>query len=398
MTLYKYTAMSLDGRALQEEREAGDMAALMSELRRRGLVLVAHQEVGAKKSFGVFEAAIKPRAVTAFLIELALMLRSGLPLVEALDLAGRDAPGPLTSAISGLRRAVIDGASFVQALQRQSQIFGPEIIAMARVAEQTGDLDGVLSAVAAQRERAHALSEKVSAALRYPAFLVGAASCVLLFFLLHVIPQFGGIFSEVREDPGWLVKTVFGLSNGLVEHEQSVFAGLAATLLAAWLTLRSATVRKTLLRLTARLPLLRGLWQMRRAAVFLSNLAVLLGQGAPMTAALKVLESIMGGDDADALARLGDRVRQGGRLHEAVASLDLLPPVALRMLRIGEETGELPKVAAEAGALYSRKLEQRLETITALIGPLAILAIAGLIGGMMVAIMSTIVSVNQMAL
>jgi general secretion pathway protein F len=398
MTLYKYTAMSMDGRALEEEREAGDIAALISELRRRGLILVAHREVGAKKSFGLFEASVKPQAVTAFLTELALMLRSGLPLVEALDLAGRDGSGSLTTAISGLRGAVIDGASFVQAVQRQSQIFGPEIIAMARVAEQTGDLDGVLSAVAAQRERAHALSEKVGAALRYPAFLVVAACCVLLFFLLHVIPQFTGIFSEVRDDPGWLVKSVFGASNWLVQHEQSLLVGLAATLLGGWLTLRLPSVRGGLLNFTARLPFLRGLWQMRRAAVFMSNLAVLLGQGVPMTAALKVLESIMGGDGADALARLGDRVRQGGRLHEAIATVDLLPPVALRMLRIGEETGELAKVAAEAGALYSRKLEQRLEKITALVGPAAILAIAFLIGGMMVAIMSTIVSVNQMAL
>lgn len=397
MTLYKYTAMSFDGRALEEEREAGDIGALMAELKRRGLVLVSHREVGGRSGGGLFEARVKPRAVTAFLVELALMLRSGLPLADALDLSGRDAPGPLTSAISGLRGAIVDGASFVQALERHSEIFTPDIIAMARVADATGDLDGVLSAVAAQRERTHALTEKVSGALRYPAFLVTAAVCVLLFFLMHVIPQFGGIFSDMRDDPGRLVKIVFGLSNWLVEREQALLIGIAAALIAGLLVFRLPSVRKALLRVLSRLPLLRGLWRTRRAAIFMSNLAVLLGQGMPMTASLKVLESLMGSDGADAMAKLGDRVRQGGRLHEALAAVDLLPPVALRMLRIGEETGELAKVAGEAGALYSRKLEQRLEQITELVGPLAILAIAVLIGGMMVAIMSTIVSVNQMA-
>lgn len=326
------------------------------------------------------------------------MLRSGLPLTEALDLAGRDAPGPLAAAISGLRGAVIDGASFVQALEARSDVFTPDIIAMARVAEVTGDLDGVLRAVAAQRERSHALSEKVSGALRYPIFLVCAAFCVLLFFMLHVLPQFFGLLSEVRDDPGWLVRTVFGLSNWLSPRERSVLLTVAAIALFAALAIRQPFARAALLSVLSRLPYLRGLWAMRRAAIFLSNLGVLIGQGVPMTGALKVLEDIMGGENAEALALLGDKVRQGRRVHESVAALDLLPPVALRMLRIGEETGELAKVAAEAGALYSRKLEQRLEKLTALVGPLAIFAIAFLVGGMMVAIMSTIVSVNQMAL
>jgi general secretion pathway protein F len=398
VTLYKYTAISLDGRPLEEEREAADISAIIAELQRRGLVLVAHREVRAKKAFTFFESSISPRSVTAFLGELALMLRSGLPLVEALDLASRDMPGPLARMVASLRAAVIDGSSFVQALDRHKDVFGADVVAMAEVAEATGDLDGVLMAVAAQRERSHALAEKVAGALRYPAFLIVSAVLVLLFFLLHVIPQFGGVVSETHGNPDTLVTIVFGLSNWLVAHEDGLLIMAALTLAAGFLGWRIARVRVVFVGFLSRLPLLRGLWQMRRAAVFLSNLAVLLGQGVPMTTALKVVENIIGADGKGSFASLGDKVRQGGRLHEAVAAVDLLPPVAVRMLRIGEETGELAKVAAEAGALYSRKLEQRLEKITGLVGPVAILAIAFLIGGMMVAIMSTIVSVNQMAL
>lgn len=395
---FKYVAMSMEGRAFEEEREAADLAAILAELKRRGLILVSHREIKPVKSTSFFTATVKPRAVTAFLAELSLMLRSGLPLIEALDLASQDIPAGLARTIKNVRAAVIDGASFVQALEKHGEVFGPEIIAMARVAEATGDLEGVLKAVALQRERSHALAEKVGGALRYPAFLIVTAVLVLLFFLLHVIPQFTGVVADMHGDPGALVSFVFGLSNWLVAHEDVLLISAGVALSAGFVCWRIAKIRTAMISFLANLPFIRGIWRTRRAAVFLSNLAVLISQGVPMTAALKVLESVVGSDGAAALAKLTDSVRQGGRLYEGAAAVDLLPSVAVRMLRIGEETGELAKVAAEAGALYSHKLEQRLEKLSAIVGPAAILAIAFLIGGMMVAIMSTIVSVNQMAL
>lgn len=395
---YKYVAISADGRAVQEEREAADMTAILAELKRRGLILVSHSEVKAAKKSSFFSATVKPRAITAFLSELALMLRSGLPLIEALDLASQDIPALLARTIKSVRASVIDGASFVQALEKHNDVFGPEIVAMARVAEATGDLEGVLKAIAVQRERSHALAEKVSGALRYPAFLIVSAVCVLLFFLLHVIPQFDGVIAENKGDPGALVAIVFGLSHWLVANQTSLGIGVISVLSIGFLCWRISPARIAIISCFAGLPGIKGIWRTRRAAVFLSNLGVLVGQGVPMTAALKVLENVVGSDGAAALAKLGDSVRQGGRLHEGAAKVDLLPSVAIRMLRIGEETGELAKVAAEAGALYSHKLEQRLDKLTAIIGPAAILVIAFLIGGMMVAIMTTIVSVNQMAI
>jgi len=91
-------------------------------------------------------------------------------------------------------------------------------------------------------------------------------------------------------------------------------------------------------------------------------------------------------------------VRQGGRLNQGLTSVDMLPALAVRMLKIGEETGELARTAGEAGQLYMDKLEKRLEQVTAFVGPIAILFIAGMIGTMMVAVMMSILSVNDLAL
>jgi general secretion pathway protein F len=397
MARFRYTAVSLDGRSLNGELVAADKAAVAADLGQRGLMLLSLDKLKSDDG-GLFSASIDQRKVTSFLGELALMLRSGLPLDEALDLAARGQSSRLMRVVTALRGEILGGASFVQALQRHPSVFSKDVVAMAQVADATGDLDGVLTAVAAQRERAQRLGETLTGALRYPAFLIVAALGVLCFFLLQVIPQFKGLFADSGTDPGVLVHVVLAMSDWLIGNEMTLGLGLILGLSAGLLAWRTPAARAALTSVFLRLPLVGGIWQLWRTSRFLTNLSVLLSQGVPLTEALKVLEDLVGPDGRVQLAQVGDAVRRGSRLHEALEGAGLLPPVAVRMVRIGEETGELAKIASEAGGLYARQLEKRLDTVSGLVGPAAILVIAGLIGGLMVTIMSALVSVDQAVL
>lgn len=397
MAQFRYTAVATDGRSLTGETAALDEASVAAELGQRGFMLVSVNKMKSDRG-GLFASPIDQRTVTAFLGELALMLRSGLPLDEALDLAARGLSSRLNRVVGALRADVLGGASFVQALEKHPQIFSKDVVAMARVADATGDLDGVFAAVAAQRERTHRLTEKVTGALRYPAFLIVSAIGVLVFFLLQVIPQFAGLFSDSGTDPGVLVRFILAVSGFLIDNEMQFGAGLALLLLTGLMVWRTPAVRAAVSSTFLKVPGIDGIWQLWRSSRFLANLSVLLGQGVPLTEALKVLEDLVGLDGRAKLAAVGDTVRRGGRLYEALGAAELLPPVAVRMVRIGEETGELAKIAGEAGGLYARQLEKRLDGISGLIGPVAIVVIAGLIGGLMVTIMTALVSVNQAVL
>jgi general secretion pathway protein F len=218
---------------------------------------------------------------------------------------------------------------------------------------------------------------------------------VLLFFLLHVIPQFSSLFSDFGSDPGALVKGVMGLSAWLVANQDWVGLAALASLGAGLLAWRIGAVRAAVIATALRLPLISSVWTLWRTTRFLSNLAVLVSQGVPMTEAMPVLGAMLGADAQAALATVRDKIRRGGRLHEALAATGLFPTVAIRMLRVGEETGELAKAASDGAALYGRKLEQRLEQITGLVGPVAIVTIAGLIGGLMATIMTALISINE---
>jgi general secretion pathway protein F len=389
--------MGPDGGCTTHEREVEDTRTLRQELERQGLILVSTEIVKAKSAMA-WRSSISPRVITAFLRELSLILRSGLPLIEALDLAAQDVQSSLASSIRALRREIVAGASFVQALERQPDIFPPDVVAMARVGEATGDLDNVFRALAVERARSHALIDKVSGALRYPAFLILAATSVLLFFMLHVIPQFSSLFADQKNPPGGLVAAVFGLSDWLVRNQDKLTIGAVVVLLAGLLSWRFSATKAMLIRGFARLPLIGHLFTLRRAAVLLSNLSVLLSQGVPLVEALQVLENLVGVEAKTDFARLRDIVRQGGRLNEGLTTVSVLPRLAVRMLKIGEETGELAKTSGEAGQLYMEKLEKRLEQVTGMLGPAAIILIAGMIGSMMVAVMTAILSVNEMAL
>ncbi|HLH10533.1 MAG TPA: type II secretion system F family protein [Methylovirgula sp.] len=398
MPRLKYTTMALDGSCITQEREVDDAMGFAHELERQGLIVVSTQIIKDSKSGFSLRGRIAPRVVTSFLRELSLIVRSGLPLVEALDLAAQDVDSRLAEAVRSLRRDIVAGSSFHHALEKQHEIFTPDIVAMARVAEATGELDKVFRALATERERNHALIDKVTNALRYPLFLICAATLVLLFFMLHVIPQFSSLFADQNHAPNGLVSFVFGTSDWLVANQTALMIGGIATLALGLVAWRMPIMRGALMRGFAQLPVIGSLFVMRRSALLLSNLSILLAQGVPLIEALRVIENLVGAEAKADFAKVIDVVRQGGRLNQGLTSVDMLPALAVRMLKIGEETGELARTAGEAGQLYMDKLEKRLEQVTAFVGPIAILFIAGMIGTMMVAVMMSILSVNDLAL
>jgi general secretion pathway protein F len=142
--------------------------------------------------------------------------------------------------------------------------------------------------------------------------------------------------------------------------------------------------------------LVRTILGFHRAAVFCRNLGILLGNGVTLTAALRIIVDVMSvDDDASAWAAAADRVRHGGKLSEAFAASDILPPMAIRMLRLGEETGQLAMLAGRIADFYETKLQRSLARVVAIIGPLAIVTISIVVGGLIVSVMTALLSVSQ---
>ena len=401
MAAYSYKALDADGRFVTGELQAESVPAAAAHLVELGYVpleTVQRPEArgaGWRKYFSI--GRLPPREVTVLIRDLALLLKAGLPLDDALKLLGDDARPAAARLLADLRSAIGAGAGFAEALGAHPESVPAEVVAMVRVAEAAGGLETVLEAVADDRSRQERVAARVSAALRYPAFLLVVAVAVLVFFLLFVVPQFAGVIADFGTEPDPFVAVVLALSEWLNANGDLLLGVLAGLALLLFLVLRTPTLRNRLLRLLGRLPGIRGVVELRRTAAICRGLGTLLGNGVTLTDALKVMADT-GGVDAEPIAAVLAKVRRGGRLVDCLTEVALVPPLAARMLRVGEESGELATVARRCSDFYEGKLGERLDKLAGIVGPAAIVVISVVVGSLIVSIMSTLLSINQIAL
>jgi general secretion pathway protein F len=341
----------------------------------------------------------RPRAedVTVFTRDLALLLKAGARLDAALELLATDIDiGRLRPVVGKVRASVLGGESLADAVSHHPSVFPSMYVALVRVGEASGTLDHILEVIADERGRSELLRRKLSEALRYPAFVLFAAGCVLFFFLLFVLPQFATVLRDFGAKLDTIVEFFLGLSD-LMRSQGDVIAAVAAVVLAlAWLMSRRANVRRAVMRNIARLPVVKSILTYHTAALFCRNLGVLLGSGMTLSAALRILVDMMdrSGHPA-AWTEVVDRVRHGGKLSDALADAQALPAMAVRMLKLGEETGQLPMLSARIAEFYEAKLQRNLDRIVGIAGPAAIITISVVVGGLIVSVMTSLLSVSQ---
>lgn len=400
MANFTYRALTQTGQLVSGEIAAPTEAEVRRRIEFLGLVPVETaqaREKGQGMSFGFSLGAPRPQDVTLFTRDLALLLKAGARLDEALELLSGDADlGRMRPVVKKLRSDILSGRSLAEALAAQPKLFPPVYVALVKVGEASGAVDRMLELLASERARAEELKRKVTESLQYPAFVLVAAGGVLVFFLLFVLPQFSGVLRDMGAKLDPAVETLLDLSDFMQAHSQVVLAAVVLIPLGAWLALRRQSVRVALMGLLARLPLVSTVLMFRRSAVFCRNLGILLGNGVTLTAALRIIVDVMSaGEEAQLWESAADRVRHGGRLSDAFAHSQVLPPMAIRMLRLGEETGQLALLSGRIADFYEEKLQRSLAKVVAVIGPLAIITISVVVGGLIVSVMTALLSVSQ---
>jgi general secretion pathway protein F len=241
-----------------------------------------------------------------------------------------------------------------------------------------------------------ALKRRLGEAIRYPLFVLGAAGCVLLFFLTFVLPQFASVLQDFGAKVDPIVFAFLNFSTFLRSNSDAVLAILALVIAGSWLALRRPGVRRGLVNVLVRLPAIRQIMMFYRTALFCRNLGLLLGSGVNLTTTLRILVDMMSSaGPAEAWADAADRVRHGAKLSDALSDTKVLPAMAVRMLRLGDETGQLPILAGRVAEFYEAKLQRTLDRVVGIAGPAAIIVISIVVGGLIVSVMTALLSVSQ---
>ena len=213
-----------------------------------------------------------------------------------------------------------------------------------------------------ERTRAETTRRKLTDAMQYPLFVLLASVCVMLFFILLVLPQ----FSAVLRDFGGRADTALGffmnVSDVMRANGTTILLAATGVLVGAWWLLRRREVRAALIGALSQLPGIGTIFRFYRTSLFCRNLGLMLGCGVNLTASLRILVDIMAVNAAiGPWQAAADRVRHGGKLSEALGASNVLPSMAVRMLRLGEETGQLPVLAGRIAEFYEAKLQRSLD-------------------------------------
>jgi len=401
MSHFRYRAITPTGDFVAGEVEAPSREEVIRRIEYLGHVTI---EVEAATTSMLARSSVfrnrtpRPRDMTIFLRQLAVLVGAGLTLEAALQALGDDTGKALAWFATTVRSSIAAGDSFADALERHPTIIEAAHVAMVRAGEASGKLDTVLRAIVEDRVQRQLMSERVTAAVRYPLFLVGSAAVILLFFLMYVVPQFEPVFRDLGARLNAGAAFVVAASTWLHGNLDLFLGTCVVVVLGAWLVWTRRWAKAAVFGALASVPGISGLMGDRRAARVISMLGLLVENGVPLPTALKIVRDIVAEPrHAAAAERVHQQVRNGRRFADALAETDLLPPLAVRMLRIGDETGDLALIARHAAQFYEHKFGIGLDRLVGAVGPVTIIVVSMVIGALIVSIMGALLSITELA-
>jgi general secretion pathway protein F len=338
--------------------------------------------------------------VQALTSELAVMLRAGLPLDGALRILLRMVQrAPVAALLTQILESVKGGAPLSRALAERKDLFGPFYVNMVRSGEASGQLGAVLTRLVEHLEKMGALRESVTSALIYPGILLGVAILSLTGILVFVVPQFEPLFRDARAALPLATRLMLAVSRFVVANGMYLLAGLVTVvvLLVRWL--RTPGGRRWLDARLSRLPVLGRIRQEYNQAQFSRTLGTLLGNGVPILAALEIgSDTVEDQTLHDAIRSTLPHVKSGGRLAEGLQKTGRFEPLAINLIRVGEETGGLDRMMLELSAILDRRVEVGIKRGLAIIEPVLIIVLGLFVALVIVSLLLGILTMNDLAL
>lgn len=320
-----------------------------------------------------------------FCQELAVLLEAGIPLLEALHtLREKEAQPAVANVLTGLVESLNHGLTLAQAMRQHPSAFSTLLIASVEASQRTGHTPEALRQHAAYLAWVGGMRDKLVSAAIYPGILVLASLLVISFLTVFVVPRFADIYEGMGGDLPWLSSVLLRAGQAVGHHPWWVVGGIAisvAGLVGAW---QSSSVRARLSAWLWKLPAVGSRLRLVELATLYRTLGMLLQAGVPMVPAMEASGELLGPSLRPALEDATRRVREGVRLSDCLHAAELTTPVSLRMLRVGEHTGELGAMLERAATFYDEDLARFTEWVGKVVSPVLMLVMGVLIGGIVV--------------
>jgi len=400
MPTYKYVAKDKTGETISGALEADNVSGLVGSLRSKGLIIISVTEEKAKRPALRLARGgrIKLDDLAIFSRQLATMVDAGIPLTQGLDILSEQAEGKrFRETISKVHDDVEGGSSLSEAFSKHPNIFSTLFVSMVKAGESSGTLDLILDRLAGYLEKTGLLLRKVKAALVYPTVITVIATAIIIFVIIKVVPVFKGIYEGFGAKLPLPTQILLLASDFLRRYFLLGVVGLVIILFLFSRYVKTAKGRLKFDQIKLKLPVFGAL--LRKAAVsrFSRTLSTLVKSGVPILGSLEIVAKTAGNRVVEAaIDNARNSIREGENISEPLARSRVFPPMVVRMIGVGEKTGELEKMLSKIADFYDEQVDAAVSGLTSMIEPLIIAFLGVVIGGIVVSMYLPIFKISEL--
>jgi type IV pilus assembly protein PilC len=376
------------GAKLKGQLQAANAAAAKNELRKQGIMPKRVQKKLVLFGGGRGGKKITPGDIAIFSRQLATMLDSGVPLVQAFEIIGRGhEKASMQDLLLAIKADIEAGISLTEALAKHPLYFDALYCNLVQAGEQAGVLDTLLDKIATYKEKTESIKKKIKKALFYPTAVIIVAFIVTTILLLFVVPQFESLFKGFGADLPAFTLFVLGLSEAMQNYWHLIFGGVVGIAVAfIQAKKRSKKFQELIDRTALRLPIVGNILNKAAYARFARTLSTMFAAGVPLVEALQSVAGATGNVVYErAVLNMRDQVSSGQQLQLSMRNVNLFPNMMVQMVAIGEEAGSLDSMLGKVADFYEEEVDNAVDSLSSLLEPLIMAILGVLVGGLVIA-------------
>lgn len=407
MIRFGYHAYDAAGKLVRGEIVSESRELALAALRRRGEFPLEIFEGEAprrerwwEKDISLWGSGMSQAGLALFTRELATLLRAELPLDEALRIVALQPTMPASARrmTRAILERVLEGQSLSQALAAQDGAIPEFHWRLVRGGEASGGLSDVLDDLASFLERMAETRSRIASALLYPCILTGMSALAIATITTVLLPMIVPLLRAANAELPLIIRVLDGAQDVIAASWPLIAAGAVLAVSGAVYGARSGALDAALSRLALSIPVARGLVVQREVSKYSRTMATLLKGGVPLLEAARIAAGVLSNHAfRSAAQRVADDLNEGSPLTRPLAASGLFPELALRLIAIGEQTGQLETMLSRVATIFETAFQRRMDRLTTLLTPALTLGVGLLVGGLMVSVMSALLSVNDIA-
>ncbi len=400
MATFAYEAINSDGKLIKGSLEADNVDRARDSVKAQGLTVVSVGSQGTLNKDLKFDFSKGPnvRDLSVFCRQFVSMIRAGVTILDSLQMLGESTENKkLRDAIFDVRTSTETGMSLSGAMAEFSpSIFPSLLISMVTAGEASGSLDVAFDRMARQFERTSRTQAMIKKAMIYPIIVVIVAIVVVIVMLEVVIPQYTAMFADLDTELPAITKAVVAMSDGLKAY-WFIIVPLIGAIVFGILTFKNTDQGKHFFgKIAITLPLTKDISVKSASALMSRTLSTLIGAGLPLVEAVDITSGVMSNIYfKEALEHAKEEITIGQPLSRPLEEAGIFPPMVYYMVKIGEETGNIEDMLNKNAEYYEEEVEMAVQSFMAMLEPLIIIVLAGIVGVLIGAVMAPMLAMYQ---